>query len=259
MKQFILTVPPEDDGTVRLYGGDFHYLARVRRCKAGAELPARLPNGEAVRFQISAVKDSYLEGVCLPADSRAADGPAAIVLFQALPKGAKMDMIIRQAAEGGVQGIVPFVSERSVPQPRDTAERLERWRRIIREARQQSGSPASTEIAPPRGLPDLLAYWEGLKARQRRALGLLLHQAPLAQGAFHGYLSGYPELIAALVGPEGGFSPREVACFTAAGFKTVTMGNTILRTETAALYAVASIRIILLENAWWTPRIPGRQ
>jgi 16S rRNA (uracil1498-N3)-methyltransferase len=167
-----------------------------------------------------------------------------------------MDLIIRQAAEGGIRTIIPFVSEYSVPRPSDASCRAERWRRIIREARQQSGSRIATAISPPREVPELLAYWQELKDRYERSLGLLFHQSPLEAGTFHGYLSNYPALIAALVGPEGGFSPGEVGCFTAAGFKPVTMGDTVLRTETAALYAVAIIRIILLERAWWTPKIP---
>jgi 16S rRNA (uracil1498-N3)-methyltransferase len=63
-----------------------------------------------------------------------------------------------------------------------------------------------------------------------------------------------PGFVALAVGPEGGFSPREVSLFMAAGFRPLLMGNTILRTETAALYGTAAIRIILLESKAWMPR-----
>jgi 16S rRNA (uracil1498-N3)-methyltransferase len=91
-------------------------------------------------------------------------------------------------------------------------------------------------------------------------VGLLLHperqnpDSPLEQGTFHGYLDKIPDLVVAAVGPEGGFSPEEGARFIAAGFRPLTIGSTVLRTETAALYAAAVIRIILLERSSWIHR-----
>jgi 16S rRNA (uracil1498-N3)-methyltransferase len=170
-----------------------------------------------------------------------------------------MDLIVRQAAEGGLAEVYPFASAHSVPKI-DGPEggRLERWRRIVKEARQQSGSAVETVVHAPCTLEDLLDYWRALKERalKERALGLFLHQDPLARGTFHGYLGNTPRLVAAAVGPEGGFSPEEASRFMAEGFKPLTMGDTILRTETAAVYAAAVIRIILLESASWTPKIP---
>jgi 16S rRNA (uracil1498-N3)-methyltransferase len=80
----------------------------------------------------------------------------------------------------------------------------------------------------------------------------VLHQEPLAKGTFHNYLDNSPDFAALAVGPEGGFSPRELSLFLAAGFRPLVMGNTILRTETAALYGTAALRIILLESESWT-------
>jgi len=83
-------------------------------------------------------------------------------------------------------------------------------------------------------------------------VGILLHQEPLEKGTFHEYLGYDPDFVALAVGPEGGFSPREVSLFLAAGFRPLLMGNTILKTETAALYATAAMRIILLESESWS-------
>jgi 16S rRNA (uracil1498-N3)-methyltransferase len=77
----------------------------------------------------------------------------------------------------------------------------------------------------------------------------------LEQGTFHEYLYNSPTFVAVAVGPEGGFSPGEAARFMAEGFKPLVMGSTILRTETAALYATAAVRIILLESASWMPKV----
>jgi 16S rRNA (uracil1498-N3)-methyltransferase len=186
-----------------------------------------------------------------------------ILLFQALPKGAKMDLIVRQATEGGVTEIVPFLSAYAAHRiPVGTVDsegsnRLNRWRRIIKEARQQSGSGIATSIQAPCTVDALLEYWDALQRRYPEARGLLLHQAPLEKGTFHSYLSNKPDLVAVLIGPEGGFSPEEAVRFQAAGFKPLIMGDAILRTETAALYAAAAIRIILLENTTWELKIPS--
>jgi len=82
-------------------------------------------------------------------------------------------------------------------------------------------------------------------------LGLLFHHLPLAQSSLHGYLDRVPQAVVMAIGPEGGFSGLEVSRFLEAGFLPLTIGNTILRTETAALYCAASIRIILLEKDSW--------
>jgi 16S rRNA (uracil1498-N3)-methyltransferase len=105
----------------------------------------------------------------------------------------------------------------------------------------------------------MLDYWKILEKEYRRPVGIMFHQEPLAtepleKGSLHGYLGNYPDFAAMAVGPEGGFSPREVSLMLAAGWKPVVMGNTILRTETAALYGAAAIRVLLLESETWTPR-----
>jgi 16S rRNA (uracil1498-N3)-methyltransferase len=262
MKRFILPSPPDSRGLIRLTGGDFHYLVRVRRLREGAVFDAVLPDGSAVRVLAQSLEDDGLVGECLPVEFIDETVLPPIILFQAMPKGAKLDLIVRQAVEGGLAGIRPFVSAYSVPRVSAGAEgsgRVERWRRIVREARQQSGSATATEIAAPCGMEELLEYWETLKGRYERPRGIILHplsNGPLVKASFHGYLYDNPDLVVLAVGPEGGFSPDEVSRFAAAGFKPLVIGNTILRTETASLYAAAAVRVILLENALWTLTTP---
>ena len=163
-----------------------------------------------------------------------------------------MDLIIRQAAECGVFIVAPFESEYStVHLKKDATLKIGRWERIIREARQQSGSSTETAIRSPCKFDSLLEFWASLKEKYQKPLGILLHQEPLEKGTLHDYLGNYPDLIALAVGPEGGFSSGEVSRFIKAGFKPLLMGNTILRTETASLYGIAAIRTILMENERW--------
>ncbi|AEF86310.1 conserved hypothetical protein [Treponema primitia ZAS-2] len=293
MKQFILNEAPDSGGVVRLSGKDFHYLVRVRRLKEGAVFEALLPpranpsaeadagtsresTGVKVRVLVQSLAGGVLTGECLPVELIDETALPPIILFQALPKGAKLDLIVRQATEGGINEIRPFISDYAVPRgfvekdEQDKAGRVERWRRIIKEARQQSGSSIATEIEAPCTVEALLEYWGELRKKCERPLGIILHQTPqmstgprgsvgpLARDTFHDYLSINPDLVALAVGPEGGFSPDELSRFLAAGFKPLVIGNTILRTETAALYAAAAVRVILLENKTWTLKYPDR-
>jgi 16S rRNA (uracil1498-N3)-methyltransferase len=302
MKQFILREMPDKRGRIQLSGDDYHYLVRVRRLKPGDAFTVLLPNGGQAKALVSSIDGGVLAAHITDAENMThadtsaldkadcmraqphntpetaqhdrTDNLPPIVLFQALPKGSKMDLIVRQAAEGGISEIIPFVSEFSVhaAQSSDTGKgRLERWRRIIREALQQSGSATATIISEPKSCKEMLAYWKGLCA-DVTAVGFILHEKQinthegdgqadpeqpgqgLEQGSFHRYLYGKCALAALAVGPEGGFSANEVKNFLEAGFHPVTIGKTVLRTETAALYGAAAIRILLLEKAAWTAK-----
>jgi 16S rRNA (uracil1498-N3)-methyltransferase len=261
VKQFILKEAPDRDGAVRLEGDDYRYLVRVRRLVAGECFPALLPTGEETLIKIISVSNNVLTGR-LTEISHGEHGDTEkkkseeenfpklppIILFQALPKGDKMDLIVRQAAEGGITEIVPFVSEFSVAKTGASGQKFTRWERIIKEARQQSGSKIATSIRQPMTKDGLFEYWDGLKDG---ALGLLFHHEGLAQEGLHGYLNNIPSLVALTIGPEGGFSGSEVSLFLERGFKPLTIGDTVLRTETAALYCAAAVRILLLERESW--------
>jgi 16S rRNA (uracil1498-N3)-methyltransferase len=267
VKQFLLKTEPDRDGIVRLDGNDYRYLVRVRRLAGGEFFPALLPDGKETLVQVLSVDNDLLTGKCVPADapsSPPSSSMPAIILLQALPKGDKMDMIVRQAAEGGLTEIVPFVSEFSIAKASAGEQKFSRWERIIREARQQSGSKIATTIRRPLTKEGLFSYWKELKGscvldkagntaldRANAAIGLLFHHQGLEQKPLHSYLDSVPKVVALAVGPEGGFSDTEVSLFLKNGFNPFTIGDTILRTETAALYCAAAVRILLLERESW--------
>ncbi|MDR0320617.1 MAG: 16S rRNA (uracil(1498)-N(3))-methyltransferase [Treponema sp.] len=252
MKQFILNSEPDKD-TVRLEGNDYHYLVNVRRLAVGEFFPALLPNGKETLIQIVSINHGVLTGKCNQ-NNEGAEGnvPASlppVILLQALPKGDKMDLIVRQAAEGGITEIVPFLTEFSVGKTGIGGQKFSRWERIIKEARQQSGSRVATALHKPLTLSELFDYWQ--KLREEGALGLLFHHQVLEQDCLHSYLNNSPDSVALAIGPEGGFSAKEVSLFMENGFKPLTIGDTILRTETAALYCSAAVRILLMEKNSW--------
>lgn len=294
MRQFIL---PEDwDGgqSCLIEGGTARYLRRVLRLRDGDRFVGMDRSGgrwlcsvlelgaQSLRLGVeplpAEMDDAELADVRggrspLPPHGAAAgadEGPRAasiggrpepsppITLVQALPRGAKMDLIVRQAAETGVCRVIPLVSRRCLPLAEaEAAARGSRWERIAREGLQQSGSTTPTRVTAPVRLQDLeraLGPAAAAGTSARGGLRLLLHETPLEQSSLHEYLTDTPVEIAVCVGPEGGFADDEVAHLEGIGFLPLHFAGAILRTETAALFAVAAVETVLSERSTWMPR-----
>jgi 16S rRNA (uracil1498-N3)-methyltransferase len=263
VRQFIL--PPDFSGSKEflLRGKDAHYVSRVLRLRAGDGFDARDARGAPWRAKIvSASADSVLlelasaggpskdAGDAVASLSPMTGSHCAISLFQCLPKAGKMDSIVRQAVEAGVSRIQPIFSEHSLPK---RTSREERWERIVREARQQSGSPVDTRVEAPAELEKAVEEWKA------RGPGFFFHEKPLAESSLHRYLNDIPAELAVLIGPEGGLSPSEVSFLLERGWRPVHLGANVLRADTAAIYAIAAVQILLLEHETWTPNPDSRQ
>lgn len=287
MRQFLLPADWEGGTSCRLSGGQAHYLYRVLRLRAGDRFAALDAAGERHDCEIAeAGPDSVLlavgparaapaPGIEQLADAHSGKNTAAqsmrqscpetedaassvwprITLVQSIAKGPAMDLVIRQAAEAGVSRLIPYLAERSVARPPlgssgGTETGLSRRERIVREALQQSGSPVATRLEAP---ADFAALRQMLGPARKESLRLLLHESPLAEISLHEYLCVAPEEIVLCIGPEGGFSDAEVSAFKGLGFSPLHLSGAILRTETAALYAVAAVETVLLERSSWIP------
>lgn len=161
-----------------------------------------------------------------------------------------MDLIIRQAVEAGVERIVPLASDHAVVRLDEETARLERWRRIAREAREQSGAARPAVVEPPARLDDAVHG-------ERDGTAVFFHEDPAGSVPLHVILAEAGEPLVVLVGPEGGLSPRETALLEASGFRRAWLGDGVLRTETAALYALAAVRTIVRERETWRPSREG--
>jgi 16S rRNA (uracil1498-N3)-methyltransferase len=253
-----LLLPPEFSGADRLTlkGKEARYVSSVLRLQAGDRFDATDRLGVpwtcvVVRSSPGAVEVA-LEPKAAPAEK--ADGLGSrrwpdLVLAMGLAKGMKMDLAVRQAVEAGVTSFVPVETERSIPKAVDSGGRTERWARVAKEALQQSGSRLPMPIGEPCALAEFIhAFTPGA-----RRICLYFHESPLDSKGLHGYLGAGADEIVALVGPEGGLSPEETKLLGASGFRAAWLGPRVLRAETAALYAVAAIRTILLERDEWVP------
>ena len=172
MRQFVSTVNPDKKGLIEINGKDFRYLKQVLRLSVGDMLYVRLPDGKlsgttvakidenrrAVTLQVC---DSVLEVLKEEGENQSEYCPETnLYLFQFVAKSSKMDLIVRQAAECGVLKIIPVTGKFTQNGGAEKNFRNSRYERIVKEARQQSGSPVSTEIAETLTLDEACAFWK---------------------------------------------------------------------------------------------------
>jgi 16S rRNA (uracil1498-N3)-methyltransferase len=252
MKVFVLPSGFSGGDFFELEGDDFHYLCRVRRLKAGDSFPAVDNGGNEYHLTLEeAGRKSCRLRVQKKGSSAEAGKEAALTLYQCLPKGSKFDTIVRQAVELGAAKIVPVRSRYAVPEISDEEGRLQRWRRIAKEAVQQSGAAGLPEIPGILSFADIPGDFGKTSGGDGKKLGIFFHQNPLATNSLHGYLSSGPAEVALVIGPEGGLSDEEVSLLIKADFVPAYLGHRVLRTETAPVFAAAAVRIILLERERW--------
>jgi 16S rRNA (uracil1498-N3)-methyltransferase len=235
--------PPEmiDRATITLSKEETHHLARVLRLRTGQEALVFDGRGNEFRCVISDVRSHHarleiIEPLC-PSRESCID----LTLAQGLAKGEKFDLIVQKATELGVSRIVALATENSDVKldEQRSARRVERWRRISLEAIKQCGRTKLVDIGKPLGLEEFL---EGDRAANSALLlfsergGATIKEAVAESG-------GKP--VTALIGPEGGWSPREFEMLDARNARAVSLGPRIMRAETAALVAIALIQHLL--------------
>jgi 16S rRNA (uracil1498-N3)-methyltransferase len=217
-------------GYAELQGEDAEHLSRVLRAQPGQRFELS-DNGGLYLAEVESVEKRRVRMRVLEALPFAAPRVRLTVLA-ALIKFDRFEWLVEKATELGVAAIVPVAAERSDRGLEDAAvKRVERWRRIAREASQQSRRVRLPEIAGP----------VRLDAAARAAVGrkIYLEEAGNASVTLAAAVADATEEVTLAVGPEGGWTDRERARLVAAGFLAVTLGPTILRAETAALAAVA--------------------
>jgi 16S rRNA (uracil1498-N3)-methyltransferase len=207
------------------------HLIKVLRLGAGAALRLFDGRGVEVEGRIVAVGRDTVE-VSLGERRQVQPAVCAITLIQSVPRGDRMDLIVQKTTELGVGSIVPVLSQHGVSKP--PPGRTRRWQTIAEEAARQSGRADVPTICEPVALLAALAKLDASLDESR----YLLWEGEQNQ-SLHRALVDRPARVAVLVGPEGGFASAEVEACVQAGFRSVGLGPRILRTETAAIVAVA--------------------
>ena len=213
---------------------------RVLRLKVGDAVV--LFNGDGAEYA-AIISEAGRDRLALDVTARTAvdrESPLAVTLAQAVSGGERMDYTVQKAVELGAAAIQPLTAERSVVrlQGERTAKRAQHWRAVVVASCEQCGRNRLPQVLP---LLAFDAYLAGEAARRDGALRLML--SPRSARGLRD-LDRPAGAIVLLAGPEGGFSPQEERAAQQAGFLPARLGPRVLRTETAAVAALAAIQAL---------------
>ncbi|ABE50518.1 16S rRNA (uracil(1498)-N(3))-methyltransferase [Methylobacillus flagellatus] len=220
-----------------LAGNAASHASKALRMQVGDH--AILFNGDGHNYlsRLTSIRKQEVIAEVLEAQPCPTESPLKITLAQAISSGDRMDFTIQKAVEMGVSSIQPIFSQRSIVKL--TGERAEKrrehWQNVAISACEQSGRAYIPPVAPAINLSEWLAQKPGADAYITLAPGAPLTLPQLTSPTRH---------ICLLIGPEGGLADHEIALAAQHGFTLVRMGPRILRTETAAIAAIASMQTL---------------
>jgi 16S rRNA (uracil1498-N3)-methyltransferase len=235
MRHLFLSSAQLASDTVTLAGPEAHHLLNVLRIKPGEALVLLDNEGSAFHAEVAEVSRRDLVLRRLGPAETLPEPRIKVTVAQALGKGDKFEQVVQHGTEAGAFAFIPLQTERTVMKldARSVGDKAQRWQAIAKSAAEQCGRPRIPEVAETASLTGLLGSFGYFGAV------FLLHPGAEPLAAVAPLATVTSCLI--LVGPEGGFSPAEVEKAIAAGAKPVSVGDYVLRTETAALVAISQL------------------
>lgn len=230
---------------LRIKGETKHYLVNVLRLKEGDEIIGFDGSGVEYKLKLVEIGKHEIEALIMEKGKvYSVETPFEVILFQSLPKGKKMDFIVRETTQLGVKKIIPVISKRVVPflDTEKRKKKIERWRKIAAESSRVSGRSVVPEIGNFTDFSEAvefktdysIIFWEG----ETKSLKDVLKEISPISPQFS---------IKVFIGPEGGYGEEEVEMVKKYGGISVSLGKRILKVETASVVSLA-ILIYELEN-----------
>ena len=222
-----------ENNTCTIEGEDVKHISKVLRCKIGEELEVCDSDNNEYICEITNIDKSTVELDILEKVNIKRESDLKIKLYQGLPKGPKMEMILQKLTEVGVDEIILVQTKRSVVKVDDKKEdkKIERWERIIYEAAKQS---KRGKIPKLRGV---LSFKEALCDMQNNDFNIAPYENERTKSIKQAIKSLDISNIGIFVGPEGGFDESEIEAIENINGQSVSLGPRILRTETASVVA----------------------
>lgn len=233
MRRFFVETDQISSDTPVISGDDAGHIRNVLRLKpgdaielidgSGAECEARIDRMESGRVYVSVVQRRM----------QALSPYPRLIIAQALLKDNKADDIIRQITELGIQRWIPYAAQRSVPvlNAGRIVSRRQRWRKIAIEALKQCQRSRLLEISDPMTFPEMLDIGAACDVR----LVFWEDESPSKPFEIPPPEERRVKTVMAILGPEGGFTPEEIAAARACGFSTVSLGPRIMKVDTATM------------------------
>lgn len=243
LRRFWISAKDRDGENIHLEDELFHHVRDVCRFDVGDQFEVLTGDGHAYLSEIVSMGKKAADARILSRRQLPEPQKPYLHLALSVPKFPKVDWIVEKCVELGVKKITPFVSDYSfVRSLKDvSSNRLQRWEKLIIKATEQSGRGDVMALRPPCSLEALLEEFN----RSPEVAGLF----PYEGEAHDSWRQQIPELkgralneVWVFVGSEGGFSPKEVQMFTDYGLKPMTLGDQILRVETACVALMSVLK-----------------
>ena len=244
MPRFFVRKDQIADGFVTLTGDDAHHVSRSLRMAVGERITVCDMQKFEYECELTDFLPDCVRARILQTSHCDTEPPYRAVLFQALPKGDKLDSVIQKAVECGVSEITTFESERCIVRAKDGAEekKVERRRRIALEAAKQCGRGIVPEVFAT------VSFREAIAQASTADIPLFCYEgdgteslATVLREKKQQFVKGSTPTVSIVIGSEGGFSQAEAQAAIAAGMRPIGLGKRILRTETAAAFALACL------------------
>lgn len=247
MHRFYISPENWNPDAPALTGSEAHHARDVLRMKPAEKLVLFNGRGREITAEIVDLSGAGIQLRKL----HEAETPALrsrIILGQAIPKGKNMDLIVQKAVEIGAAEIAPIISDRTVVQVdlESAAQKHAKWQQIAIEAAKQCGQNWLPQVHAPRRLGD---FFLAFTAFDLRLIGSLQPDAQHLKEILADYSNEHQHLpgsVLMLIGPEGDFTPAELALARHHGCRPITLGPIILRVETAAIYCLSVLSYELL-------------
>lgn len=247
MPRFFVNNPAECiiDDTITILGEDARHISKSLRMKIGEKLDVSDFSGYIYSCEIKGFADDKVTLEILEKKLCESEPTVKVRLFQALPKGDKLDTVIQKCTELGAYDFTPVLTSRCISRPdeKSTKKKCERWQKISAEASKQCGRgiiPAVNQV---------LTFEKALAEMSKCTLALMCYECEDTFSIGKCITDNIGKLskdssVAIFIGPEGGISPQEAEKAKNTGVITVGLGKRILRTETAPLFALSAVMLL---------------
>ncbi|SFX66319.1 16S rRNA (uracil1498-N3)-methyltransferase [Thermoactinomyces sp. DSM 45891] len=237
MQRYFIDPAQIVDQTIHIIGDDVHHIKTVMRSKPGTTI--LVADGTGVEY-IAEIENYDPDRVCCRVvETRNAHGEShtRVTIAQSMPKGDKFELILQKGTELGASRFLPFHSERTVVkiEQKKVAKKWDRWQKISKEAAEQAHRGQVPTVETPILWKQLLQHIESFSG----TVWIAYEKGgkPLTEAISE----THEDQIMVIIGPEGGFSEKEIMEAKQAGAIPLSLGNRILRTETASLMVLSCI------------------
>ena len=238
MNRFFIKKDYINDKSIIIMGEDVNHITNVLRKKENDRIILCDGEGKDYIVAIESIDRKVIKTKILYEEKSIGEADIDITIYQGIPKSAKMDLIIQKCTELGAARIVPMFSDRTIVRfssAGDEERKIDRWQKIALEAAKQSGRGRVPMINKS------MTFIEAMDDAMSNDLVLIPYELEKSLNLKQVLKKEKPNSVGIFIGPEGGFDISEISLATDSKACIITLGNRILRTETAALVVMGII------------------